>query len=193
MRSRMPPKPGSQRAASLTPASRFTADSNRSPHSAPMATSTTMTSSDSGPNSGMSRPANGARPTAAPSTLPTTPSRVLVGESCGASGVRPNRRPTMNAPMSDPAQATARAVNNVTPRAPRSTASRTPCTSRTGITTQPTAAEPRSRIARPVSARTTGQAIPTRTRPPTSHSAAAAPRTAAEATIATFATCSATR
>jgi hypothetical protein len=58
---------------------------------------------------------------------------------------------------------------------------------------RPTAAEPRSRIARPVSARTTGQAMPTSTVPPISQSAEAVPRMATEATMTTLATCSATR
>ena len=57
----------------------------------------------------------------------------------------------------------------------------------------PTAADPRSRIARPVSARTTGQATPTSTIPPISQSADAVPRIATDATITTLATWSATR
>ena len=92
-----------------------------------------------------------------------TPSRVLFGDRRGASGVRPNRRPTMNAPISDPAHATARAAKSVIPNSPRSTTSRTTWTRSTVMITRPTAAEPRSRSARPVSARTTGHAIPTST------------------------------
>ena len=70
----------------------------------------------------------------------------------------------------------ASAANNVTPSSPRSFASRTAWTSRMSMN-QPDRRRSRSRIARPVSARTTGQATPTSTIPPISQSADAVPRT----------------
>ena len=99
-------------------------------------------------------------PRAAPSRLPNRPWRVFAGESDGASGTVPKRLPTMNAPTSAPAQPRQTAATRTTPAAPRSAASATPCASMTLRTMRPTAAMPKSRIARVVSGRTTGKRAP---------------------------------
>ena len=112
----------------------------------------------------------------APMTLPTTPARVLFGDSRGARRLRPNRRPTMNAPTSEPAQPMATAATSAAPTGPRSTTRATPCTSITVITTSPAAAVPKSRNARLVSGRATGSRAAANASPPTRMSAAAVPR-----------------
>ena len=68
-----------------------------------------------------------------------------------ASGTVPNRLPTMKAPTSEPAQPRQTAATSRTPVSPRSAARATPWASMTLITIRPTAATPKSRIARVVS------------------------------------------
>src|SRR5262249_21561233 len=81
-RSSSPPKPGSQAPVSFTPAERFSADSSRSPQTAPSATTTASATIGSARYG-----AKGQTPSSAPARLPSRPSRVLAGLSRGASRV----------------------------------------------------------------------------------------------------------
>ena len=88
-RSRMPPKPGSQVPASLTPNSRFAADSRRSPQTDPRPDDDDQAdeqerAADRRQGGREDRDADGGA-----QQVPISPSRVLFGESDGASGTRP--------------------------------------------------------------------------------------------------------
>src|SRR5439155_1244721 len=156
-RSRMPPKPGSHRPASFCPASRFAADSRRSPQMDPMATIGTRATVKATPKPVVRTGANSASPIAAPTTLPTAPARVFVGDRRGARGVRPNRRPMTKAATSETATATARATKVAAPSSPRSSVRAMPWASLPGWRPRRTAAAaaPANRPTRAAIARTT--------------------------------------
>src|SRR5438128_2460724 len=112
MRSRSPPKPGSQAPLSLTCALRLSSDSSRSPQMAPTAVSSA--SATTGTPAGTYSTSN-ATPSEAPITLPSAPAHVFDGLSRGASARRPNRRPNANAPTSDRATPSPRASSKPGP------------------------------------------------------------------------------
>src|SRR5450759_5818765 len=99
-RSRNPPCPGRKRPESLTPASRLSRDSARSPHTAATDTAAPMSTYHHSPAAGRIRKYAPTHTAMVPSVPAANPSHDFLGEICGAILCRPIVAPTTYANVS---------------------------------------------------------------------------------------------